>query len=169
MNERGFSRADRMLNEAPPEVRAMHAAFVEATGYPVLLNYTRAQALMAIVSRDVHPPLGPDDLKAVVRVIKADIAGRRPRFTESSLQFGNLLGDPDIFEDRALACRAHAKRKASLKPKPPVAETGADGATRLVPAKSAEPKPSGALLAGVLRELAAKTEQAGSEQPEAGR
>lgn len=160
---------DRMLNEAPPEVKAMHAAFVEATGYPVTLTYARATALSAIVFREVEPALGPDDLKAVVKAIRADMASRRPRFNEASLQFGNLLGDPDVFEDRALACRAHARRKAAARPKPPVAETDASGTTRLVPGKSAEPVPGGALLAGVLRDLAGKCEGAGDEPGRAGR
>lgn len=130
-----------MLDQAPPEVKAMHAAFVEATGYAVSLSYSRAQALWAIVTRDVQPPLGPNDLKAVVRAIKADMRSPRPRFNEASLEFGNLLGDPDVFEDRAMRCRQAAQRRLGAKPKPPVPVTDASGTTRLLPATSAEPAP----------------------------
>lgn len=103
-------RPNILEQTAPPEVRALMAAFREATGLPVTLTYERARVLGEIAAR-CEPPLGPEDVKAVVVAIRRDLAGARPRFNEASLQFGNLFGDPDVFEDRALACRAQAARK----------------------------------------------------------
>lgn len=103
-------RVNILERDAPPEVKALMDAYREATGLPVTMTHDRCHALQQITSR-CEPPLGPADIKAVVAVIKKDLAGQRPRFTQASLEFRNLMGDADTFEERALACRQLAERR----------------------------------------------------------
>jgi hypothetical protein len=143
--------------DAPPEVRAMLEMYRELSEMPITFSNERAHALSSIVNKDVHPPLGPGDLKAVYLYIKRDLDyAQRSRFTRASLEFRNLLGDADQFEERALAMRAHAKRKAGLRPKAQVARTDSVGVTRLDAPAPAEPQPITDAMAAGLFELAAK-------------
>jgi hypothetical protein len=140
---------------ASSEVKALLAAYREATGLAVTLSYERGRVLDDLVMRGMTG----DDIREVVRYIKIDLRSPRPRFNDASLQFTNLLGKPDVFEDRALACREVKRRKEAARPRPPVAQTDAIGTSRLVEASPTAPRAAGTLLAGALRQIAEQVEK----------
>lgn len=146
------------MNEdsAPPHIHAMLAAYVAETGIPVSLSYNRRWAL-----RKLHQ-LGftPDDVRAVLRAIAGKIRRGEKGFTDASLSFKNALGDPDVFEERALVLRQKAARLKGAAPRRQVARTDAAGVTRLDDAPLSVPKPAD--VAQALRGLASEIGGKGS-------
>ena len=112
-----MKRANFLEQTAPPEILAMLAAYVEASGLAVSLSYERGRVLAELIARE----FAPADVRAVTLAIKRKIARGDGGFTETSILFRNVLGDPDVFEERALLLRQQLARKAGAKPKPEVA------------------------------------------------
>ncbi len=136
--------------DAPADQRAIYDAYVAATEMKVSCDPARKDDVMELVRRGITAA----DVTTVIGYIRRKMREQRGEggFDERSLLWRNAM-NPSTMEERALLCRQAAARRASAKPRPPVAETDAAGVTRLGPAGAAEPKPAGALLAGVLRKI----------------
>lgn len=112
------------MNDGRDHLRALMAAYTEVTGIDLPLDYERRKTLQALDKKG----LTPDDMRAVMKHLKALVESTDTRYTESSLLFSNAVGRRDQvqkFEERALLLRRNRKRSAGSGPKPvaePVSE-----------------------------------------------
>ena len=138
-------------------LRALHAAYVEATGVPVTLSPERLKTLREFDRRG----LTAADVAAVLGKLKALVARGIQGYTDASLDWRNAMANVDTFEERALKIRQEKARKSAVKPARPAAVTVQLGAgesvTRLaVPAEApAEvPRVGATLTDAVLAQIA---------------
>lgn len=116
------------MNDGRDHLRALMAAYTEVTGVDLPLDYERRKTLQALDKKG----LTPDDMRAVMKRLKALVESTDTRYTESSLLFSNAVGKRDQvqkFEERALLLRRNRKRSAGAGPKPvaaPVSEAEQD-------------------------------------------
>lgn len=111
-------------------------AYIQSTNLPVSLTYARQMTLTELIQRGVTP----EDIRAVVEDTKKQIAQNIKGYTLASLDFRNVLGNADTFEERMLRLR---QRKTRSKPIPAQqqATVEVDGSkiVRLVDAQPPEP------------------------------
>lgn len=107
------------MNDHRDHLRALHAAYVEATGVPVTLSSERLKTLREFDRRG----LTAGDVRAVLGKLKALIARGVQGYTDASLDWRNAMANVDTFEERALKVRQEKARKAGVKPVRPEAVT----------------------------------------------
>lgn len=114
------------------------AAYQKATGLTVTLSHAREMSLTELVQRGITT----EDITALcIRMKKLISQDRKGTYTWASLEFRNLLADPDRCEERVLSLR---QEKARSRPSPAqgttVLEVDGNKIVRLADVQPEEPK-----------------------------
>lgn len=110
-------------------LRALHAAYTEASGRKLSFSPEREKTLREFDRRG----LTPEDVRGVVSGIQQAIRKGLNGFTEASLDWRNCMHNVDVFEDRAARFREAeerrkgARREAAAKRPQPVVQALPDG------------------------------------------
>jgi len=99
------------MNDGREHLRALLAAYTEATGLALTLSPERARVLREMDRRGFTPA----DVRAVMGGIKAHIARGTHGYTDASLDWRNAMRHVDTFEERVQKCRQAAVRKAGAR------------------------------------------------------
>jgi len=149
------------MNDNRDHLRALLAAYVEATGLEVSMSPVRMRVLREI---DRFPSrITPEDVRAVLGIVRRAVENGVHGYTDASLDFRNAM-KPETLEERVLKMRqARARKAGALRVQAagtPRAETVAapQGGTisRMVPAPEAVPNVPLADVKAAVRDLERK-------------
>lgn len=99
-----------MINDGRQHLRDLLSAYVEVTGLAVAWTWDREKVLRELDRRGVSP----DEVRAVLVVVKRHMARGTFGYTEASLDFRNAM-KPDAMEERVLKVRQAKGRTAGAK------------------------------------------------------
>lgn len=111
------------LPDIPQNIRDWHALYTQLTGLEIdLKNFTRIDTWRTFIGFR-NPPFTHDDLRVVVKYIRHE---RQHNNSKRSLDFRNLIAQPDYFEEDL------AKARQALRPRPSSTMTVTTGTTQRI-------------------------------------
>lgn len=154
----------RIRNDLPASCRALLDAYESGTKRTLHLDHMRVGFLHALAMRDITAA----DMHIMITYVRRRIrAGDNKKgigfFREASLEFANLCGDTGKFCDRLHTAKleiSNAKARRQKQLAPSTVRDGASTITRIVEAPLRAAEPVRAVLAGLLRGIAAEVEAA---------